>query len=63
MKQKAPFDIPELDIKEGQLVFIPSAYVDAALDFRLEVMNPKMSKSVWFMYDNKFEALEEGWEV
>lgn len=63
MKQKAPFDIPEIQVKKGQLVHIVSAYTDASRDFRMEIINPGLSKSVWFIYDNKFEAIEEGWEV
>lgn len=63
MKQKAPFDIPEIKVKAGQIVAIVSAYTDASRDFRMEVLNPGISHTAWFMYDNKVEAQEEGWEV
>ncbi len=63
MKQKAPFDIPEINIKKGQMVHIVSAHIDTSRDFRMEVISPGVDKSAWFVYDNKIEAMEEGWEV
>jgi hypothetical protein len=63
MKQRSPIDIPEISVSRDQMVSINSAYTDASKDFRLELLNKNTGQTIWFMYDDKKEAQEEGWVV